>query len=360
MKIIDKYLVKQFIQTLLFGIVTFVLLFVVINLMEQLGSFVDNNVTTAMVIQYYIYYTPDIIRLILPIAVLLSCLFTSGKMSSLNELTAIKAGGVGLWRYMLPFLVTTFFISIFLIYFSGYVAPEANAKKLYIERTYMGLGSVRTGSNIYFQDSKTRIVTIINYDIERNRALDISIQDFDEKDLTKMINRIDASSMTYSEASKCWNLLGVIKREFHDSSQEVSKYVSLPVKDLNFLPKDIINKQRRQEEMTLKELSTYADEQLKAGNDPTETYIEFHSRIAFAFAPLIVVLFGLPISANKRKGGLALQFGLNLLITFIYLVFMKVSQAFGKNGVLDPIITAWFANFIFLAAALYLIKRSKN
>jgi lipopolysaccharide export system permease protein len=360
MKIIDKYLIKQFIQTLLFGIVTFVALFIIINLMEQLGSFVDNKVSTAMIIQYYIYSTPDIIRLILPIAVLLSCLFTSGKMSTLNELTAIKAGGVGLGRYMLPFMATTLFISLFLIYFSGFVVPETNAKKLYIERTYMGLGSVRTGSNIFFQDSKTRIVTIKTYDIERNQAIEISIQEFDEKDPTKMLSRIDASTMFYNEAAKSWNLAGVIKREFHGDTQDVSKFMSLPLKNLNFLPKDIINKQRRQEEMTLKELSTYANEQLAAGNDPTETYIEFHSRIAFAFSPLIVVLFGVPISANKRKGGLALQFGINLLITFIYLVFMKVSQAFGKNGVLDPIITAWFANFIFLAAALYMIKRTRN
>jgi lipopolysaccharide export system permease protein len=70
------------------------------------------------------------------------------------------------------------------------------------------------------------------------------------------------------------------------------------------------------------------------------------------------VLFGLPISSNKRKGGIAIQFGVNLLITFLYLVFMKISQAFGKNGMLNPFLTAWFANFIFLIAALYNIKRT--
>jgi len=362
MKIIDKYLIRQFLQTLLFGIITFVLLFIIINLMEQLGSFVDNKTPVSMVLQYYFYYTPEIIRLTLPISVLLSCLFTSGKMSTLNELTAIKAGGVGLARYMLPFLATAFIISLFLIYFSGFVVPEANKKKLYIERMHMGLGSAHlSGSNIFFQDSRTRIVTISNYDIERNRAVNVSIQEFDKDNLTKMTSRIDAATMFYKKASKTWSLTGVIKREFHDNNlQNERKVVSMNIKDLNFLPKDIINKQRKEEEMTLNELSYFAKDQVKAGNDPTETYIEFHSRIAFAFSPLIVVLFGLPISANKRKGGLALQFGLNLLITFIYLVFMKVSQAFGKNGILDPVSTAWFANFLFLIAALYNIKRLRS
>ena len=88
--------------------------------------------------------------------------------------------------------------------------------------------------------------------------------------------------------------------------------------------------------------------------------IEYHSRIAFAMTSVIVVLFGLPISANKRKGGVASQVGLNILVTFLYLVFMKVSQAFGKNGALNPIITAWFANFIFMIAALINLWRARQ
>ena len=75
---------------------------------------------------------------------------------------------------------------------------------------------------------------------------------------------------------------------------------------------------------------------------------------------MIVVLFGLPISANRRRGGLAIQFGINLLITFIYLVFMKVSQAFGKSGELNPLITAWLANFIFLTGCYLQYKTSSE
>ncbi len=105
--------------------------------------------------------------------------------------------------------------------------------------------------------------------------------------------------------------------------------------------------------MNLAELSELIDTQNRSGNNPTTTLIEYHSRYAFAFANLIIVLFGLPISANRTKKWVAVQVGINILITFIYLVFMKVSQAFGKNGAFDPMLTAWFANLIFLAGALY-------
>ena len=104
--------------------------------------------------------------------------------------------------------------------------------------------------------------------------------------------------------------------------------------------------------MNLDELDELIQSQERTGNDPTATLIEYHSRYAFAFTSLIVVLFGLPISANKRKGGLAVQVGISILVTFIYLVFIKISQAFGKNGALDPLLTAWFANIFFMAAAI--------
>ena len=109
--------------------------------------------------------------------------------------------------------------------------------------------------------------------------------------------------------------------------------------------------------MNLNELKELILTQEKTGNDPTATLIEYNSRYAFAFTSLIVILFGLPLSANRRKGGLAVQVGISILVTFIYLVFMKVSQAFGKNGTLDPFITAWFADFFFIIAAIFTIRK---
>jgi lipopolysaccharide export system permease protein len=104
MKIIDRYLIKQFIQTILFGLLAFTLIFVVIDMMENLDDFIDQNVPSMMILQYYLVFMPEIIRLITPVAVLLASLFTAGKMSSLNEITAIKAGGISLYRFMAPLL----------------------------------------------------------------------------------------------------------------------------------------------------------------------------------------------------------------------------------------------------------------
>jgi lipopolysaccharide export system permease protein len=356
MKILDRYLIKQFLQSVLFGLITFTVIFVIIDMMEKLGDFIDQNVDASMIAEYYIVFMPEIIRLMTPVAVLLASLFTAGKMSNLNELTAIKAAGISLYRFMAPFIITSFFISILLVYFGGYVVPMANKHKVYIEQTYLKKGIVYFGSNIYFQDTKSRIVTINLYDVANDQANQVSIQEFDPADNTKIIKRYDAFRMKYDTLKNQWTMYNGIEREFGDTSETVRRFAVKEFPGLSFKPEDVIKKQRKPEEMSLEELKNFAEEQRRTGNNPIAIEIEYQSRISFAFSCIVVVLFGLPISANKRRGGLALQFGINLLITFIYLVFMKVSQAFGKNGLLDPFLTAWFANFVFLIAAIFNLK----
>lgn len=356
LKIIDKYLIKQFISTLFFALISFTLIFVILDMMENLDDFIDESVNSNIVLQYYIVFIPEIIRLILPISILLATLFTSGKMANLNELTAIKAGGISLYRFMLPFLIVTFFISLINIYFSGYIVPHANKHKVFIEQTYMKKGLVHFGSNIFFQDTKTRIVTINFYDISLGQANQVSIQDFDSFDKTKIVSRTDCERMIYDTTKHSWIALNGSTRIFNDSTEYLENFSTKEFNNLHFSPDDVIKKQRKPEELTLTELDEFIKEQIRTGNISTKLEIAYHSRIAYAFSSIIVVLFGLPISANKRKSGLALQFGINMLVTFLYLFFMKISQAFGENGILPPIITAWIANFIFLIAAVVNIK----
>ncbi len=360
MKIIDKYLIKQFLQTILFGLLGFTIIFIVIDAMENLDDFIDQNVAALKILHYYIVFSPEIIKLMTPVAILFAALFTAGKASTNSELTAIKASGVSLFRFMLPFIITTFIISLFSIYFSGYVVPMANKTKLNIEQQYLKKNISFSGSNIFFQDSKQRIISISFFDNNTNRANRVSIQDFNSEDLKKMKARVDANSLIYDSTKSIWIANNGIKRTFYGKQQKADYFTKLEITDLNFSPSDLLKKQTRPSEMNLSELDDLIKSQKNAGNDPTSTLIEYHSRIAFAMTSVIVVLFGLPISANKRKGGIASQVGLNILVTFLYLVFMKVSQAFGKNGSLNPIITAWFANFLFMSAAAINLWRARR
>ncbi len=358
MKIIDKYLIKQFLQTFFFGIIAFTLIFVIINMLEHLGSFLDQNVSFPVILHYYVVFSPDIIKLMTPVSVLFAALFTAGKAANLSELTAIRSSGVSLYRFMAPFVAATILISIFSVYFSGYIVPMANRTKHNIEMTYLNSDYNFSGTNIFFQDTRTRLVSISFFDQSRNQASRVSIEQFKKNDLTDMISRIDAARLVYDSVSHAWIAHNGVRRTFQGKLQHAEYFKRMTLSDLNFTPAELKTKQEKPEEMNLSELGDLISQIKRAGNDPTSAQIEYYSRFSFPMASLVVVLFGLPISTNKRRGGLAVQIGINILVTFIYLVFMQISLAFGKNGSLSPFLTAWSANIVFLGAAIFTIPRA--
>jgi lipopolysaccharide export system permease protein len=357
MKILDKYLTKQFILTILFALLAFTLIFVILNMMDNLDDFIDQKVSFVEILHYYLVYTPDILKLMTPVSILFGALFTIGKVSNLSELTAIKASGVSIYRVILPFLVTSFLISIFSVYFAGYVVPLANKTKVNIERRYLKKNLAYTGGNIFFQDTRTKLISISFFDNINDQAFQVSIQNFDKNNLAHIVSRIDANRMEYDSLTNTWKAYNGVVRTFGDSVQTAKYFAIRTIPNLHFNAKSLTTKQQRPEEMNLTELKNTINNREKAGTDATNVLIEYYSRFSFPMASIIIVIFGLPIAVNKRKGGLAVQVGINILITFIYLSFMQISEAFGKNGAMNPLLTAWFANIIFLAGAAVSIPR---
>ena len=112
-----------------------------------------------------------------------------------------------------------------------------------------------TGSNIYFQDTETRIVSISFFDASTNKANIVSIQDFDVDDPTRMTGRIDAQKLSYDSLSAKWIALNGVERSFTNERQSASFFVSLTVSNLNFKQIDLTKKQQKLQEMNLDELT---------------------------------------------------------------------------------------------------------
>jgi lipopolysaccharide export system permease protein len=364
MRILDRYIVKQFIVSFLFGLFVAILIFVVVNMVEMLDDFIDSNVPTSVVIEYYIAYIPEIVKYMIPVAVLLAALFITGRLSSQNELAAIKSSGISLYRMMTPFLVVAIFICFGSIYFNGWVVPYANQKKFNIERSYLNRSvAVNVRYNIIFQEDRTRTVSINYYDPQALCARQVSIQDFDSRDLTVLRERFDALRMQWiqlkgNDAKKgIWVLLDGTMRVFKDSTQTLSSFDSLKIGRLALTPADIEKKQRTPDEMNYTDLQEFIENQRRAGQDVSRWLVEYHFKLAFPFASIIMVLFGVPFASSKPRAGVALGFGIALAVAFIYLIFMKTSQVFGYNGDLNPFLTAWLANLIFLVAGIFNLFR---
>ena len=129
MKLIDRYILRQYIATLLFALTALCVIFLVVNLLENLDDFMDRNTPAGVIVQYYINFFPEIIKLLTPVAMLLASLFTVGKLANNNEITAMKSGGMSIYRMMIPLVTLSILVSIGQLYFNGWIVPVSNQKK---------------------------------------------------------------------------------------------------------------------------------------------------------------------------------------------------------------------------------------
>jgi len=355
---IDRYVLKQFIATAFFSLLIFTVVFVAVNMMDNLDDFLDRHATVGMIATYYLYYIPEIIKLMIPMGMLLSALFTTGRLSTYNELGALKSGGMSLYRFMAPLLLFAMVVSAGSIYFNGWVVPYANKKKFEIGRNYFQKGvEFVSRNNIFIQDSMTRILSIGMFDDHANEAIQVSIQDFDAADPTAIVARYDAAKMEWNPSLKTWKLVSGTERTFTPAGESVRSFDVFSIGVLNFSPDDIRKKQQKPEEMNYTDLGEFIANQQRAGHEVSRWLVDYYGKIAFPFASVIVVLFGVPFSSVKRRSGLGVEFGIAIGICFLYIIFLQISQAFGYNGDLHPLLTAWLANIVFLCAGLYNLWR---
>ncbi len=354
MKKLDIYIIKQFVSVILFALLVFAAIFILVDVMEHLSDFLDHGVGLLLIARYYLVFTPEILKLITPVAVLMACLFTAGRMSNQNEIIVVKSSGVNIYRLLVPFLVVSTIICAVMIYFNEWIVPMANHEKFRIEKIY--LQEHREGwwrNNMFMLDGKNRIVSIGYYDDVTNTAVKVSVQDFSDTNSTYLVKRYDAQTMTYQPKNGVWVLKNVFERTFDGSKQTFRAVPTLTLPEITFKPADLEQKELNPNDMNFDQLRRFIELQKRSGNDVARYEVDYYSKVSFPFATIIVVFFGVPLSARKRRSGLALEFGISILIAFIYLLVIKLSQVLGYDGIVNPLLTAWLANIAFFAAALY-------
>jgi len=320
MKKLTQYLLKKFISNLFVAITGWIVIFILINMIEKVSTFIDHDATLQQFLWYYVLFIPQIINLTLPIAMLLAALFAVSNLAQNNELVAQFSAGISLYKILNPLLLTAFAISIIAGLFSEYIVPLSNQNRLdllhyEIEKKPRSSGKFR--NNVYVQDTATRKMSIKYYNGKKNEGTEVSLQTFSGSILTE---RIDAKKMKWQDS--VWVLYDATLRTFSNDLEQVTKVADTTISDSKIKPQNLIKVKKKPEEMSYSELNTFISDLRNIGANPRKWLVERHLKIALPFANFIVVLIGAPFASRKRRGGSGLSFGLSLLISFSFFIFI--------------------------------------
>ncbi|MFH1312258.1 MAG: LptF/LptG family permease [Candidatus Eisenbacteria bacterium] len=361
MRVLDRYLFSETWRTVLIGLLAFITIFITLDMVENVDDFVDNNAGIPTILKYYAFQIPHIFTLTLPIAVLISCLFTVGQMARHYELIAIKASGIRFARTMLPLVAVGLVASALSLGVSEIIEPEANSTVRNIKAGEIKKSSrtrqPRVRTNISYRGASGVFYFAPEYDTKLNIMRDVVVE---KSDRGKLVFRLNAEQATWQEStwvfSEAW-----IRWFAEDGEVEREAYVPEgPVSRLGDHPNDIVREQRKPEEMSYRELSDLVSRIDDSGGETTGYRVGLNMKISFPFTNLIVVLIGSPLSARLRRGGLAVGVGLGLSLTFVYYGFIRVGQTLGDQAVLPPVLASWLGNIFFGICGIILISRAER
>ncbi|MEK6657846.1 MAG: LPS export ABC transporter permease LptG [Nitrospirota bacterium] len=360
MKILSKYIIESFLRTFILCMSTIIVLYIIVDLVENLEYFIRHKVFITYIIQFFILKFPMIIFQTSPVAILLSTLFTLGVLSKNSEITAMKASGISLYNVINPLLALTFFISIFILLGNETIVPYATqkfyrVKYLMIEKKPQKIFFKQ--DKVWFRDSGNAIFNIQLLDAKNSQFKGISVYKFDSE--FNLTARIDAKEMVYEEGK--WHLIeGVLKNFLKDRNIDIKpfdkEYISL-----DKTPEEFKKTIKNPDEMSFAELRNYVARLRQEGFNVTRYVVDLYAKTAIPFANFILCLIAIPFALkSSRSSGIIMGIGISTIIAFLYIIILSFGISLGKGGILPPLLAAWLANIIFSTAGAVMLISTRQ
>lgn len=360
MKRIDRFLASEFILFVLLGLVTVVVIYDLINLIERMSYFLRYKAKALEILLYYVYDLPAAIELLLPVGFALGVFMVIGRLIRANELVPLLAGGVNIYRLFAVFIGVSVLVAALAFVGSEFISPRMRTRFVeYKTETIERRKTKRqkTKNRIFYISESGRVYYLRQLRIQDSLALDVVIWELDPE--RKIQRSIRAKSARYS-SKRGWRAEDV---EIHDFSGEETAFTRYPERRLTEItetPEELGVRTKGTDEMKLGELEDYIQRMSAAGSNVAVELVEYHMRFCAPLIIVIVTLISLSAATLLRKGNITLGIGLGLLLSFLYWGAIQASRAFGYAGAFPPWLAAWLPNILFSGVSAVLLTKVKS
>lgn len=356
---IDRYILGLFFQFFIAGVTVFVTLYLIVDFMSFAVHHADSPSNAFL--KFYLYSIPGVVYQMIPVACLLSMVFTFSSLSRSHELTALFSFGISLVRVATPALAAVAAISTAAFFVSDQVLPNFERKKNYInyveieQRPWMY--STVTTNKIWYR-SENVIFNIKTLNSVERKAQGLTLYYFDE--LWNLIQLITATDVDLQTPT--WTLhKGTVTLFNQDSSFPLTK--SFETKQMTIREEigDLSSSANSANTLSLTELNRFISKNKEAGLDTLRYEVDYHAKFGFAFAAIVMSVLAIPFSVQRqRSGGMFLNLAMCLFLAFIYWTLYSSALTLGQHGVIPPLLAAWGPNGVVLLAAMYFMWRLKS
>ena len=363
MKLLDKYLLRTFVVPFIYCFLAFAMIYVIYDLFDNLPDFVEGKTPLLMVARYYAILLPSVMVRIVPISLLLAVLYALSSLTKNNEITAMRACGLSLFRLMIPFMGVGLLVSVTVAAVNETLGPRSAfwCSKFVKEQKRDDPNTVYIATQRAFKNNRDHRIWIVN---------EFDIRTYEMRNIEVVQQRPDGLSDEYMIKARSarwldgrWWFSDIVIQQYDEGGNPVGhpKFVfSQEMTDLTETPTEFLNDIKDPEFLSSLELINYINTHPQFEEQTLARYkVDLHYRLALPWASFIVSLLGIPFgSQTGRKGafrGVALCIGLLLGYYFLSLSGM----ALGKGMVIPPWLAGWLPNIFFLGVGAWMVSRMR-
>lgn len=356
-RVLDRYVLRGFCFFFMLVLVVFIALFIVVTLFELLPDIVKNHVHTQTVLYYFLYLMPQILYWVVPLTVLLAILINLGTLTKGNEVLAVKAAGISLYRLSAPLLLMGMLVSCAIYLMQDFVLPNANKRQDQYRDVIKGRATqtYRNPNRKWMAGTNNRIYHYNYFDPAADIFENLSILTFDK-------NGFSLDDWTFATnaiwVDNTWILGGatVHRLESQDSNQPPQRIVLTDMDRPEYFKDDV----RTASQMTYGELKRHIEELRKKQFDVTSLTLDLYRKLSFPMASFIMAIIGIPFSFKTGRKGAFYGIGICIGMGILYWSMFEVFDKMGEINRLSPIVAAWFPNLIFGLGGTWMFLRVKT
>jgi LPS export ABC transporter permease LptF/LPS export ABC transporter permease LptG len=356
---LDRYIARQWVSHFTLVLLAFCAIFLLTHFLDLFDDIQQHKIKGALVVHYYTFFAPAIGHQMAPVAVLVATLATFGILARRNEITAMKAGGISVYRGTLPALFMGLVVSAALFAMTEFLLPATNRVASRDFNVIKGRPPQTTTLLhrrwVVGGDNRLYNFDIANPGPPGSNALSLIglwIYDLEPKGWG-LQERLFAGRAVWDPDRDAWTLENGWRRSFRGRGA-FRAFTQVKTRDFE-RPSYFMREERESDTLRFDELRQHILSLEAMGLDVTRLRVQLHRKPAFPTIGVVMALIGIPFAFVVGRRGALYGIGISIVIAMVYWACLAIFEHLGNNALLPPLLAAWAPNLLFAAAGLYLM-----
>jgi LPS export ABC transporter permease LptG/LPS export ABC transporter permease LptF len=366
-RILDAYVVREFLSIFFLVLVGFVMLMLVFTTFELLGDILRFHISLFTVGDYLVNLTPMMLYQITPLAVLIAVLVTFGVLNRNSEIVAMKATGISIYRLVVPVVSISAILAVSLFLFDEFYLPQANQRQEALRNIIKGKPAqtvLHPEQKWIFGEPRAgeagRIFYYQYFDSYRNEFANLSVFEFDPASFA-LTRRIFAARASWDQDAGRWHFTDGWQRDFVGTSVVDGSYHEFQqtyFSEIHEEPSYFSKKEEQSQEMNFSQLDHYISDLRQSGFDTMRLRVALWHKLAYPFIAVVMAALAIPFALSMGRRGSLTGIAWAIGVALLYFVVDSLFGALGNVNYLPAALAAWSSDILFGLIGGYLLLKT--